>query len=319
MTPTKVQCPECDAELRPAKPLPVGKSVKCPKCGAAFVVGGDRPAPVKANSKSAPTPPAPVKKKPSKPAGLPVAPVLPHDDDDDEGGGSYAVIKEEEAGGGGPAINYAPDVGIRDLRGPAMQQVVDPSNKMIFIAVLGFFGWLVFAIIMLIPLLFPLQDKDKEQKEKDKAAMARAGVVTAAQKKEDKETSFLKIGKIDFRDITKLRWYLMVPCLLPLFLGMAYSATLAMGAVKVQNLESRAWGLATAIMAIIPLNVAGLMVFATLALNLLLDFDEAGASDWIILGLVLTLIYLSNLGVGVWMLKVLNNPEVIAGFEYRAE
>src|SRR5947199_3201333 len=39
MSATKLTCPKCQATLRPAKPLPAGKRVKCPKCGARFAVG----------------------------------------------------------------------------------------------------------------------------------------------------------------------------------------------------------------------------------------------------------------------------------------
>src|SRR5439155_21717620 len=32
----KLTCPKCKSILRPAKPLPSGKTVKCPKCGTVF-------------------------------------------------------------------------------------------------------------------------------------------------------------------------------------------------------------------------------------------------------------------------------------------
>ena len=34
----KVACPKCRASLKSAQPIPVGKTVKCPKCGQAVVV-----------------------------------------------------------------------------------------------------------------------------------------------------------------------------------------------------------------------------------------------------------------------------------------
>src|SRR5262249_35210550 len=36
----KIDCPECGATLKPAKPLTPGKKVRCPKCANVFVVPG---------------------------------------------------------------------------------------------------------------------------------------------------------------------------------------------------------------------------------------------------------------------------------------
>ena len=35
----KFNCPKCRATLKPAKPVPEGKQVKCPKCQTAFKAG----------------------------------------------------------------------------------------------------------------------------------------------------------------------------------------------------------------------------------------------------------------------------------------
>src|SRR5262249_14192975 len=77
----KFTCPECEAVLRPAKPLPSGKRVTGPKCVAGFVVRGDAEEDEVAGKA----------KKPSTPAGK--AKDNPFGDDGPE---MYAVIKEEE-------------------------------------------------------------------------------------------------------------------------------------------------------------------------------------------------------------------------------
>src|SRR5262249_6192497 len=121
-TTTNITCPECHTVLRPSKPVSAGKSVKCPKCGAGFVVGGDEPAAAPARPK--PKSPSPVQKKPSN--GLkPVASVVPDNDDDEEGGGGTYNFQggghEEDAA---KPVSYELDTSIRDLRGPAMTAVV---------------------------------------------------------------------------------------------------------------------------------------------------------------------------------------------------
>jgi endogenous inhibitor of DNA gyrase (YacG/DUF329 family) len=332
-TTTSVSCPECGAVLRPAKPLRVGKTVKCPKCDAGFVIGAEeerRPAPAATAKPAAPAPKKPAgSPAPKKPAGgsAPVAPIMPANDDDDDygGGGTYAVTTEDK--GDGAEVDYAPDMGIRDLRGPAMQAIVDPSNQLIFTGAMGFFGWLAFLVILLIPLLFPLSTKaerDKAREMKEKAAKMAAMTAPKGQpqepvKKDDDDSSILKIGGLDLRDIAELHWALIILCLMPQVIGLIYSGTLAMGAVKVQNLESREWGVAASVMAMVPLNVGGLMCGMAMVLNLALDllFDEP--FKWFVLGFFLVCVWGLSLACGIWMLTVLNKPEVIAGFEYVAE
>src|SRR5690242_7824041 len=45
-------CPECGAQLRPAKPVPAGKKLRCPKCETVFAPAG------KATAKAAQPAPA---------------------------------------------------------------------------------------------------------------------------------------------------------------------------------------------------------------------------------------------------------------------
>ena len=299
-TSTKISCPKCGAVLRPAKPLPAGKSVKCPKCEARFVVGQNGTH-VKKQQPSAPPPP--------------VAPLAPPNDDDDEGGGGIYSVATPGANDGGMEINYAPDMSIRDLRGPAMTEIVNPTNKMIIVAAAGFLGWAAFMVILLIPILFPVKTElEKQKEEQDKLIAERKG------EKWTPEPSIMMIGDLDLRAIGDLPWYLAIPCLLPLPLGMIYSGVLAYGAVKAQSLESREWGVASAIMAMIPLNAGGLLCLLTFILSGLADFmDLEGAFKWMYVCVFLLGAWGTNVAVGVWLLTILNKPHVIAGFEYVGE
>jgi hypothetical protein len=307
---SSVTCPECGVVLRPAKPLAAGKSVKCPKCGAGFVVGAGRPRAAEQRAAS------PIQKKPAAGA-VPVAPLV-QSDDDEESAGTYSFKGETQTDA--PEVDYLSEVEIKDLRGPAMSEVIDPSNKLIIVGTTGFLGWVAFLVILIIPILFPLETK--EQRAKARAQQLQQLVMTrgsGAPKQLEEETSFLTIGSIDLRAIGEYRWYTAVLFLIPLVLGMIYSAILCVGAVKIQNLEAREWGVAASVMAMVPLNAGGLLCILTLVLNLGLDLLFEGYFKWVVLVFFLICAWGTNLAVGIWMLTTLNKPEVIAGYDYVAE
>ena len=137
----KITCPECQSVLRPAKPVPAGKTVKCPECGNRFTVSEDELEAPAQKPKKANTDTAAAGDKPQKPAGKkPVAAddlPIPLQKDDDEEGGTYGFedppIETEDK----------PDIGARTCRSrtcvvrrtPAL---VRPTNMMILVGGLGF-------------------------------------------------------------------------------------------------------------------------------------------------------------------------------------
>ena len=52
---------------------------------------------------------------------------------------------------------------IKDLRGPAASALVQPSNALIAVGGLGFFGWVACCILILIPTLFPIDNDDGDK------------------------------------------------------------------------------------------------------------------------------------------------------------
>src|SRR5207244_1244833 len=52
-------CPACKVNLKPNKPVPPGKKVKCPKCATIFVTGNGAPAPASGIQATAPPQPPP--------------------------------------------------------------------------------------------------------------------------------------------------------------------------------------------------------------------------------------------------------------------
>jgi hypothetical protein len=339
---TQVTCPKCRSVLRPAKPLPAGKQVKCPKCGTTFTTPGaepetiglveDDPPKKTAPAKAGPDRPAGKKGKPDRPGGpkgkpaKPPKPAAPaRKTEEEEEGGTYGFVREEsKEEEDKPDISYAPDMSIKDLRGPAQSAIMGPSNRLMFCGAAGFLGWLLATVILLIPVLFPVQETNPEGEDKDKAqstasASDKSGEEGAKKKKgEAPNHSFFDVGDIPLSKVADLPWYLVILALpIPGALFAVYSATIAFGAVKMQELESRPWGIAACVMALLPINTGGLalvlVLFEQMLLGMVFDFD------WFlyaILGVSAGLLWLIQAGIGLTGLTTLMKPEVIAGFEF---
>ncbi len=337
MAVSKLTCPKCGTVLRPAKPLPAGKKVKCPKCATLFAAA-ESPA-----AGAAPKKPEPTAAKKGPPKGTPL-PRPGKDDDDEDSGGIYGYIKDEadedEEDEDGkpkkPKINYAPDMSIKDLRGPAQSAVMKPSNALIFVGIMGFLGWLGLIVVLLIPVLFPLKDDDEGKQRPGKAvgpglAAASQGTTTSPfggprpsqgdEKKKDEEgKSAFDVAGMDFGLLAMFQWWLLILALLPLILGMVYCAIVTFGAVKMQNLESRAWGIASGILALLPFTTGGLMLLTAFLVNWLLNMvlDDPAFSMYVAI-VLMSIQSTIALATGIWNLVVLMKPEVIEGFEYVPE
>jgi hypothetical protein len=357
MTASKLTCPECSTVLKPAKPVPPGKKVKCPRCETIFTAGAlddrspprdeeDTPAPKAAARKASPDK---GRKPPAKapPAKAPPAKAAPKKKDDDEEGGVYGYIKEEgeEEEEEKPQISYAPDMSIKDLRGPAVAILMPPTNKLTLCGMIGFLGWLALLVLLLIPAMFPIQEdttKPKPVKKIDQALaavnpqskpgggggvpMGLGGGVGGDQPREKKKaeedkSSFFEIATIDLSLVCELPWYVFLPSMLPIVILMCYSGLVAYGAIQMQNLESYGWGMAASIMVMIPGTCCGGVVLVTgmviqFALGMIMD-------DTFFIGtiasIVTSAVWLACVGVGIWSLTTLFNPDVVAGFEYEPE
>jgi hypothetical protein len=335
MAAPKLICPECETVLRPARPVAPGKKIKCPRCDTVFVAGGDEdeddPPPRKAASRKA----SPDKgRKPAPKAKAPAAkeaPKKPAGDDDDDGG-VYGTVKEEseeEKEEKKPKITYAPDMSIKDLRGPAQSIVMGPSNKLAVCGFFGFAGWLVLIVLLLIPALFPIKtDKPPAVMKIGPGLAAVSGgvaVVPSAaggdkkDKLEEEKPGFFDLWGIDLAMLCEAPLMFIVS-LLPLGLFMFYSSLVAYGAIQMQNLESRRWGIAGAILAMIPLHILGLGIVSAMVVQKVLGMviDDTGFISLVAL-IVLVVEWLACLSVGIWTLVTLFNEDVVAGFEYVAE
>jgi hypothetical protein len=342
MAVSRITCPECKTVLRPAKPVPLGKAVKCPECGNRFAVSletadegaarkpkravdDDRDAPRKPK-KSAEAAGSP--KRPAAKAAAPGKKPAARPNDDDEGGGTYSFV---EHGGDEdkPDIEYAPDMSIKDLRGPAQAALNRPSNALIAVGGVCFFGWLGLLVLILIPALFPIDNDEGDKTKPPKPVIGLEHGLGAINddkapggdlKSDPARKSMFNFFGVDIAMFGALGILILLLFLSPIFVGMAYSGIVTYGAVKIQNLEGYGWGIAASIMVMAPICGFGVMastvILGQFIIGILID-DIV----WIrsMMGALMGIEYLICLGVGVWVLITMLSERVKAGYEYKPE
>ncbi len=332
MAVTKITCPECKTVLRPAKPLPPGKTVKCPECGNRFTTSGDEPEiQPKKPTRTAPNGEPDGARKPKKSADGKASPKKPETlkvkDDDDEGGGTYR-FEDAAQGEDKPDINYAPDMSIKDLRGPAQSALVQPTNAMIAVGAVGFFGWVALLILILIPTLFPIDNDEGDKTKPPKSVIGLEHGLGAVQDEKDPPAelkvdparkSMYELFGINFSTFGALG-FLFILILLPIFLGMTYCAFVTYGAVRIQNLEGYGWGIASNILMMVPLHSFGFMAATAMFCQFFLRMfsDDPSSVRGMLIGLM-ALEELICVGVGAWGLTTLLSEKVVKGFEYKPE
>jgi predicted Zn finger-like uncharacterized protein len=322
MASERITCPDCKSVLKPAKPVPDGKKVRCPKCGNQFTTPGLLEEEViQVVEEELPRKKAPGKKKAKtgikKASGHTPPRKKPIDDDDEDGGGIYSFVganKTTDEEGGRPEIEYAPDMSIKDLRGPAQSAVVKPSNFILLINGLSVLANIFLICVQFWPMVFSESCVDwkkvlsKHYKE-DQNEVKRVEGIKEFKEVKDKDLAIVQ----DAEEIEKQWRFGMMGVFLVL---LVYNAIVIVGAVKMQNLESRRWGIVSSIMTLLPMGAGGfgyLIYFAFTATIGGWLLDELADPYGMGLG---ALPYLFAIHVSVTSLRVLMSQEVIDGFEY---
>src|SRR5262249_9772172 len=157
-------------------------------------------------------------------------------------------------------------------------------NWLLRVGIAGAFGWLGMIVVTLIPVVFPVREDSGEENARPALSFGK-GLATLAgasggagpqafqppaankegQEKEkgEKERSVLSLFGYEFGELALV----IIPVCV---VGFVYSALLTLGAVKMQNLESRGWGMAASVMALLPVNIYGFVVLTALAVSLIL-------------------------------------------------
>ncbi|MFL5241795.1 MAG: hypothetical protein ACJ8FY_06780 [Gemmataceae bacterium] len=299
MPASKVSCPKCRAVLRPSKPLPVGKKVRCPKCANLFTVRPDD-SDTLAAAKAGPAKAGPGNKGKTKP--LPPAKKKIFDDEDEDGPATYSFANEESKDHDPDAeekedISVVPDLKVKDPRGPATATIMRSSNWLMRLSLIGCLTNVVLLLFLLIPQLLPVEDDDPAANKGGQTAAAKA-----EKEKKQKEKDAETLG------LTRTSYVLLTFGLHGF--AFAYYSVIVFGVFKMQTLESYRWSIAACILAFIPLAAGVPPLVAYLIADkppeeyLIVPY----AGNW-----------LSVLAAGAVCLYVLRKKEVIAGFEYQSE
>jgi hypothetical protein len=323
----KTTCPECGATLKSSNPMPPGKKVKCPKCGNGFAVpeDGEPAAPAKPAAK-----PARAAKKPADAPG-------PKPPDDDEIG-TYAIVQDpdldkedeeeeddddeddDEEGGKKKKkkdkadITFALDLSVKDPRGPAAAQVVKPSNMLMLLGSI----MCILCLIGLCWAVFPLIFSEPDQWLTVEEQYQKLGITfkqdTLLQPKQRSELKPDQIAILDDAESFFL-WSHLGYAGGIVFVFVIWGLVVY-GGVRMQNLESYRWGMASSIVALVIL----LLNVLSQVLNVV-TYTSGSDPDSMITSLlvVLTLVFVLAMLIPINCIRTLADPKVKEGFEYEAE
>jgi hypothetical protein len=196
--------------------------------------------------------------------------------------------------------------------------------------VVGFFGWIILTIILLLPVIFPVIDEEEDKSPKDRMPKSvysiPAGIEATSVtfepppskvEKEEVKQSLYIVYVWDLSMLAAYPWYLFMVWLCPIPFGIAYTCVMTYGAVKMQSLESRTWGIVASSMCIFPFATTGFAIVVGMVITLIVYMvSEDHTLVGVCLLAFLSLELLGCIGCGVWGLMTLMRPEVIDGFEY---
>jgi predicted Zn finger-like uncharacterized protein len=214
------KCPNCETALKRDQPLPAGKKIKCPKCATVF---GPPAGPETAQTKA-----AAVNAKMA--------------DEDDDGRNPYAV-KEDE--GEEDAMREEKERAAQGLikdrfkkskRGPALKEVVRPSNFLLAVGVITCTLALIGVVIGAFPLIFQDFYAEPEMPK---------GMKYSEWEEKKKQMGKVKMSDEDWRRLVIWRSLIMGINAVYFVVG----SFICKGAFKMRSMESRGWGIAGSIIA----------------------------------------------------------------------
>ena len=265
MASARITCPDCKSVLKPAKPVPDGKKVKCPKCGNMFPTPGlvededDLPRKKATGQETAkrrhqesrriPT------RRPRKPA--------PRRRRGERRRRLRYISDEEKAEEDKPEIEYAPDMSIKDLRGPAQAAVVKPSNlhaphRRTLLPVQHFPHLLCrsgrwssaesvvdWEKVLAKHGVRAIKPPRAESPATRNTRISRTRILEIVQEANEKAVKdFVQDGFPPLGRLWMMGLFILV---------LIYNAIAIVGAVSMQNLELRRWGIASSIMMFLPM------------------------------------------------------------------
>lgn len=228
-------CPECGTALRPAKPVPMGKKIKCPKCATVFAPT------VKATAAKGAKPAAKPAKKP----------------DEEWGDTNPYTVKEAEIGPkeGVDFINIR-DRFAKSARGPAQKAVVRPANAMLALSILQCLLCIGGFLYGLWPFIF-ITDIGDSKNPKSISSYASAG-----------------LGEKQKGEMTTAEKQLQIAIMGASVFAFLWNATCCVAAFKMHTLESIAWAWVGAVMTLLGVGIIGLGLLVGIWSMMVLNRDE---------------------------------------------
>jgi len=329
---TRLSCPECGKVLKPAKPVSAGKKVKCPECETVFVVREEEETeaveeerPRKSSRKA--------EKGGSRKPAVKEAPKKEEKKEEEE---TYGYVKDpdEDDDSKKVKVDWTAQTKQKDLRGPAIVALTKPASWLQLIGLIGTIGWLVLIFLILIPVVFPVKDDTLKPvmaiprglgtvnpqaggttipRIKPPGGGEAAPVPSEDVKFDEEKPPFGDVHGLDLAE--NFAWTLPL-----MILGAVFSAVVTAGAIKMQTLESREFGLTSSIMVLFPIHFLGTAGAVTILIQFLLGMvlDDRDYTNM----LTLTLsgkMYVLCVAIGAWCILTLMNEKVKAGFEYEPE
>src|SRR5262245_39178622 len=262
-------CPECQTKLKRAEPLPAGKKLRCPECGNVFAP------PVSAAAKQ-----KPVEKKPG--------PAATEADNDEK---KIFGFKETDFDPDADAARedvFRPiqDRFERSLRGPALIQVVRPSDWLLRTGASICLSAIIGLLWAVWPLIFKVEDVQPPEKNKGFQSYAKQG-----------ERRFKELSDEEF----KMR-FVYLGCMAGFFL---WGGVVCLGASRMHTLESYPLAIVGSIMALLGPGVPW---------GVFLLMDAIPENDWYNVFLGILLVTLPGVPMCMWCLATLRRKDVIDGF-----
>ena len=256
---------------------------------------------------------------------------------------TYGVVKEEEdeaqedkdERGDDMVEMYLKQSKSKDPRGPTQEAITKPTNWLIITGACGAVAYVILFLGLIILFWMPVTQPDRLE-EGDKSKRYRGHQVTPGvavvahaidpflkEKEEARQAAAGGVEVVVTRMIGWIQSLKVITFLLFSFvflIGIAFASVIIYGAVKAQGMESRGWGIASSILAMVPINALGFMIITLTLLTLVANFLYDDKLFVLILQIGFGVVELAwGISIGSWNIRMLLDEKVVAGFEYRDE
>jgi DNA-directed RNA polymerase subunit RPC12/RpoP len=266
-------CPECSTKLKRAEPLPAGKKLRCPECAKVF---------------APPAAPAKAKTEDPRRKGAPDAPAIEPERKEDIFGFKDTDYDPDTDQAREDVFRPIKDRFDRSARGPALIQVVRPSDWLLRNGA----AICISAVLGIGVAIWPLVFKTEDVQPPDKSGRFQA---------------YAKQGERRFKELTEEEWnmrWVYLGCFIGQFL---WGSGVCLGASKMHTLTSYPMSIVGTIMGAVGPGVPWAIIY------ILLDAINDGDGQMIFVSIIL--LTMPGVPIAMWCLATLRRKDVIEGFK----